>query len=386
MVVQHNISALKVFNNMQYQSKQVSKALERLSSGSKINSAADDAAGLGVSERMRSQIRGLKMATQNAQNSISILQTAEGGLNEQHAIAQRMRELAIQASNGTLSDEDRALLQKEYEAIREEIDRISESTEFNGIKLLNGSPGGSKGYKGIEELGLDQTALTASGTLKGTGTINLQVNSDGAGFAALKLDDKILHAQFATSDNKIEFAMNGSTLAVSIDTSKLKSGVVTNIAVSATLVDLANALSANDSTKLVFQIGANGGADQRVGVHLDNMSSANLGDTEKGDTLSKTDIKTRDNAVKAVGVLDKTINQISSQRATIGAQINRMEHTINSLENQAENLQSAESSIRDADMAEEMMNFVKHNILLQAAQAMLSQAMRKPEEILQLLK
>lgn len=385
MVIQHNLMAMNVLRNMQNQSAIVGKCLQRLSSGSKINSAADDAAGLGISERMRSQIRGLSMAKQNSLNAISMLQTAEGGLNEMHAIAQRMRELAVQASNGTYMDEDRALISKEYEALKGELDRLSDYTNYNGIKLLDGSVGGKKAEKGMGNLSLN--TISVSGKVNGTGVLNLNVGSDGAGYAYLRVDDKTYCAEIGAGDAVMRFGIEGgNTVSITFNVGELKNGALTNIKFNGSLADISGSLGATSNGNLIFQIGANGSAADRLEIRIDNMSTANLGNADKGDPLYKSNILTREAAIKATDTLDKTINQISSQRAGIGAQINRLTHTINNLETTAENLQAAESAIRDADMAKEMMEYTKHNILLQAAQAMMAQAMRQPEGVLQLLR
>lgn len=385
MVIQHNLMAMNVLRNMQNQSKIVGKCLQRLSSGSKINSAVDDAAGLGISERMRAQIRGLDAAKRNAQNAISFLQTAEGGLNESHAIAQRMRELAVQASNATYTDEDRALLSKEYEALKQEIDRLSDYTNYNGIKLLDGSLGGKKSQKGMENLGVSTVSII--GTVDGTAILNVTVGGDGSGHAYLRVDEETYHVQIATGDTIMQFSIaDGGTVSLAFNVGELKNGVLTNIGLNGSSVDISGSLGALSNGEIIFQVGANGSAADRIGTHIDNMSSANLGFSNKGESLAQSSILTRESATKAIRTLDEAINQISSQRAGIGAQINRLTHTINNLETTAENLQASESAIRDADMAKEMMEYTKHSILLQAAQALMAQAMRQPEGILQLLR
>lgn len=288
VVIQHNIAAMNAHRHIQAHGKAVNRSLQRLSSGYRINSAADDAAGLGISERMWSQIRGLNVASRNTQDAISMLQTTEGALQETHEIVQRMRELAVQSSNGTYSDEDRALIGREFEALKEEVERISKTTNYNKLNLLDGTNG-----KKPEE--------------------------------------------------------------------------------------------ADVNSAFIFQVGAGSGAENQVRVRIDDMSTEKLGDVENGDTLRSLDILTQNTALKSVGLIDKAINQISSQRAGIGANINRLQHTMNIIETQAENLQAAESRIRDTDIAGEMMTFVKHNILMQAAQAMLAQANRRDEAFLRML-
>ncbi|HBD63929.1 MAG TPA: flagellin [Clostridiales bacterium] len=274
MRIQHNINALNSLRQLGTNNSATGKNIEKLSSGFRINRAGDDAAGLAISEKMRGQIRGLEQAQQNANDGISLIQTAEGGLNETHAILQRMRELAVQSANGTYQDSvDRENLQKEVSALSSEIDRISSATHFNKIQLLDGS--------------------------------------------------------MAT-------------------------------------------------TNLKFQIGANGNSDQTVTLSVADMSSSGLG-------LKDITVAGQDSANAAIATIDKAINDVSGTRADLGALQNRLEHTVNNLGVTSENLTAAESRIRDVDMAKEMMQYTKNNILTQAAQAMLAQANQQPQGVLQLL-
>ncbi|MBK3494830.1 flagellin Hag [Viridibacillus sp. YIM B01967] len=286
MRIQHNISALNTHRNLGFNNAESAKNLEKLSSGYKINRAGDDAAGLAISEKMRGQIRGLDMATKNAQDSISLIQTAEGALNETHAILQRMRELSVQSANDTNVDSDREALQLEINSLSEEITRISTDTEFNTQKLLNGSFG---------------AAITGAG-------------------------------------------------------------------------------SATASGGKVFHIGAN--ADQSINLSVMDMGASALG-VKVG--TGGVDITTQDGANTAITTIETALKSVSETRASLGAVQNRLEHTINNLGATSENLSAAESRIRDTDMAKEMMNFTKNNILTQAAQSMLAQANQQPQGVLQLL-
>ena len=269
MRIQHNISALNTHRNLAFNNTQAGKSLEKLSSGYKINRAGDDAAGLAISEKMRGQIRGLDMASKNAQDGISLIQTAEGALNETHAILQRMRELAVQAANDTNVDSDRMALPREFDQLVAEIDRVSTTTEFNTQKLLDGT-----------------------------------------------------------------------------------------------------------FTAKVLQIGANEG--QVLSFGIANMSAQELG----VDGIALGDSNTAQGGITSV---DEAIKLVSEERSKLGAIQNRLEHTINNLGTTSENLTAAESRIRDTDMAKEMMNFTKNNILMQAAQSMLAQANQQPQGVLQLL-
>ncbi|MCM3574112.1 flagellin Hag [Mesobacillus subterraneus] len=272
MRINHNIAALNTHRQLNTANNAQMKSMEKLSSGLRINKAGDDAAGLAISEKMRGQIRGLDMASKNAQDGVSLIQTAEGALNETHAILQRMRELTVQSANDTNQTEDRTALQAEFVELRKEVNRISEQTEFNGKKILEGT-----------------------------------------------------------------------------------------------------------LTSVTFQIGANTG--QTLDVALTDMDATALG-------IATIDISTGTaSAISAnISTLDAAINEVSAFRSNLGANQNRLEHTINNLGTASENLTSAESRIRDVDMAKEMMTQTKNSILSQAAQAMLAQANQQPQGVLQLLR
>ncbi len=273
MRIQTNIESLNAYRNLNTTNRAMSRSLERLSSGFRINRAADDAAGLAISEKMRSQIRGIGQAVRNAQDGISLIQTAEGALNETHAILQRMRELAVQAATETYEAGDVATLQEEITELVEELDRIANNTEFNQKTLLDGS---------------------------------LTLEGEGEG--------------------------------------------------------------------LTIHIGANAG--QSIVVGIDDMSASELGIDM---------VNVAEDAGAAITAISAAIDDVSSQRSTLGAVQNRLEHTITNLEVAAENLTGAESRIRDVDMAAEMMEFTKNQILTQAGVAMLAQANMAPQAVLQLL-
>lgn len=269
MIINHNLNAMNAHRQMGINTTNQGKAIEKLSSGQRINRAGDDAAGLAISEKMRGQIRGLEGASRNAQDGVSMIQTAEGALNETHNMLQRMRELAVQSANDTNVEADREAIQAELAALIEEIDRISTDTEFNTQKLLDGN-----------------------------------------------LDGKL-------------------------------------------------------------QIGANNG--QTTGIQIEDMSANGLG----VDAITLDD---HDTSTEAIETIDEAIALVSTQRANLGATQNRLEHTIATNDNSAENLQAAESRIRDVDMAKEMMNLSKNNVLVQAAQSMLAQANQQPQGVLSLLR
>lgn len=602
MIINHNISALNTYRQLSLNNSNAAKSIEKLSSGYRINRAGDDAAGLAISEKMRGQIRGLNMAAKNAQDGISLIQTAEGALNETHAILQKMRELAVQAANDTNTQEDRAEIQKEINQLTSEINRIGNTTEFNTMKLLNGdraisyttaassvvestsitdgiggdvtvtsalgvTVGGTTEEKvawqkaiagGIvigkdasadekidwENIDLDEDATvtlerTADGDLKialaatdGDGNVyshevtfaldameaaasdgiysaqfhgvsfdldlaefanagattteldltkavdndesdvrgtyglkhdftdsaqaaifnsfsidgtnaalagisSLEISFDGTdvvvtGYAADGTTELLnstitLAAAPATAGNKFAYDENGIAFEFELiadaagdditefTTNKIDiSSLVAQVTTSLTTVPGATTVAADKSLRM--QIGANNG--QAMAIDIADMRSLALGissntagetktvqDSMGNDTTAKytaianvtkgtdntaieyaLDVSTSDNAAAAIKVLDDATATVSSERAKLGAFQNRLEHTINNLGTSAENLTAAESRIRDVDMAKEMMEFTKNNILVQAAQSMLAHANQQPQGILQLLR
>ncbi|MGF7016742.1 flagellin [Lachnospiraceae bacterium PF1-21] len=279
MRIQHNITAINSYRNLTNNNSAVGKNLEKLSSGYRINRAGDDAAGLAISEKMRAQITGLETAQKNSQDAVSLIQTAEGSLTEVHSMLNRMVELATQSANGTYENNvDREAMEAEVTALKSEINRIADSTNFNGKKLLDGS-----------------------------------LSADG----------------------------------------------------------------------LTLQVGDTADTFNQITVTVDSMKTADLG--VSGAKLDAITIASQTGASAAIDVIKASINQVSTQRAGLGALQNRMEHTINNLSVNAENMTAAESRIRDVDMAKEMMAYTKNNILIQSSQAMLSQANSLPQGVLQLL-
>ena len=382
---------------------QQGKAMEKLSSGLRINRAGDDAAGLAISEKMRAQIRGLNQASRNAQDGISMIQTAEGALSETQAISQRMRELAIQSANGTYTDEDRKLINQEFGQLKKEIDRIASDTEFNGSKVLNGEKSGkdiqfsngSVTAKDNNNSNVNNANQKAAAVLLGTKLE--EVNSLGEGKFILKLtrDDNNVTVKLLDKskfNGEKEYVMDSvflkdgakeqnkddHTVKLSGVKFELK-GLKTNIKdaqITEFNVELNNAIdSETDGVKL--QVGAN--QEQMIGVSIQNMRSRELG-------LGGIEVGTVEDAQEAITRVDEAISRISSQRADLGATQNRLEHTIASTDNTAENLQAAESRIRDVDMAKEMMNLTKLNVLQQASQAMLSQANQAPQQVMSILR
>ena len=544
MIINHNMQALNAHRQMGTNSTNAQKSMEKLSSGLRINRAGDDAAGLSISEKMRSQIRGLDQAGRNAQDGISMIQTAEGALNETHSILQRMRELSVQSANGTNTDSDRNAIQEEVNQLKDEINRIADTTEFNTQKLLNGNLSGSTSTSGAntttgitigkgvassitgtdskavngstvdftttDTINIDGTEVTvnwdkylsddAKALIKGNyATTNMtadqskeiaaamekainsaidesgksidhiSVKSTAAGILKMessvkgsesKIDftgtansvlGKMMQAGTATqpttkqagqwqvseailNTDKVKVDIGGIKLEVTLDAAnagtdvknvatdlqtKLNTaigdyntlagvsagdeGYIEDVRVELTkdgklqIASPSGTAVFEESTEGVlgklgldksqtatagngamsFQIGAN--KDQSIAFSIDDMSSSALG-------MSKINVSSKDGAESAVKIVDSAIEKVSTQRSKLGAIQNRLEHTINNLGTSSENLTAAESRIRDVDMAKEMMEMSKNNILSQASQAMLAQANQAPQQVLQLLR
>ena len=390
MVVRSNIMALNANRQLGMNNSQVSKNLEKLSSGYKINRAGDDASGLAISEKMKAQIKGLKTASANSQDGISLVQTAEGALTEVHDMLNRMVELAGKSANGTIDNNtDRAALQKEMNALLEEIDRIADSTDFNGIKLLNGELAGKIDATFTEDTTdtLESVGITA-GSLdlsKADHALigDLKVKADG-GELVITAGGKTYKGTWnGTSTGAVTLKQDGTndkdTITVNVkDAAKLKA-----VTVEKKVGTLAAGKEATEG--LTLQIGDTADDFNKVTVHIQNMNSESLGLK----TLRDTGLMTQDAASAALNLIKNgaksAINTVSSVRADLGAMQNRLEHTINNLDVATENMESSNSRIRDTDMAKEMMEYTKQNVLTQAAQAMLAQANQQPQSILQLL-
>lgn len=387
MIIQHNISALNSHRQLGNNNNSVSKNLEKLSSGFRINRAGDDAAGLAISEKMRAQIRGLETASKNAKDGISLVQTAEGALTEVHSMLNRMVELATQASNGTYQNEDRANLQAEVNSLNAEINRIAQGTNFNGINLLDGNIGGRTNTVA------DHTFKVSGGNLDPTSTQTFEFTAGGTGIQAgstLELGTAVNGVTFAlesTSGNgtggslvfKAQIDVTGLTDAERIAAQEYQNMSVT----------ISNTVNLDDTTSGAFntftgdslslQVGDTNDAFQKVNVDIGNMNTASLG-------IDAISIATELDAGNAITAIKTAISTVSTTRGNLGAIQNRLEHTINNLGVTTENMTAAESRIRDVDMAKEMMDYTKNNILTQAAQAMLAQANQTPQGVLQLLR
>lgn len=401
MIINHNLPAMNAKRQLGINQFAGTKATEKLSSGLRINRAGDDAAGLAISEKMRGQIRGLNQASRNAQDSISLIQTAEGALNETQAILQRMRELAVQSANDTNTDTDRQALQKEINQLADEIDRIANTTEFNTKKLLDGSREGfrdasdatltvqSNTWDTVKVEAANEAAFKTGAAKDEVITITRISGTGNAATTSFKLQSSLsgTSAQSAT----LATVVSGGTSTVTIgglngditinleDLEKMKDGQ--SITISVRAYDAGNAGSGAVTNSLYMQIGANTGQNMLIGIN--DMRANALG--VRGDDGNAVEITDSLTASQAITIFDNAIAKVSDQRSYLGAFQNRLEHTISNLDNSAENLQAAESRIRDADMAKEMMEFTRANILSQASQSMLAQANQAPQAVLQLL-
>lgn len=510
MVVRTNTMALNAYRSLSANQNAVSKSLEKLSSGFRINRAGDDASGLSISEKMKAQIKGLEQASANAQDGISLVQTAEGALTEVHNMLNRMVELATKSANGTIQDEvDREAIQTEVDALKTEITRIAKSTNFNGIQLLDGSLGAiatqttvagtdGDGVAAVYTIKLDSTftpfaagdKITVNGTEytvvadnagtdevnasdvatldafgnwfagvatnddydvtydSGTDTLTFTAKTPGAvgsgngpgsapeaptfgssntgsvTFGSLNTviagDDgtvgttpaqvqldyadatgsKVIGTTLKVGDTTYEFVKtgdttSGTTTAIEIDenataddiAAAVAAAIGTGASAAGSVVTIPAASTGSSSVAptvvqggvgLTLQVGDTNADFNHVTVIIDDLTADGLG-------IADLDVSSQTAAGNAIEVIKNAINKVSTNRGNLGALQNRLEHTINNLDATAENMQAANSRIRDTDMAKEMMNYTKQNILAQAAQAMLAQANQQPQAILQLL-
>lgn len=371
------MNAMNAQRNMASNISTAGKSMEKLSSGIRINRAGDDAAGLAISEKMRAQVRGLDQASRNAQDGISLIQTAEGALNETHSILQRMNELATQASNGNLQSEDRTAIQDEITQLNSEVDRIAKSTNFNGKKLLDGTFGVQldQANTGIKVGSNGITSIDISGAKANT-TFTMTA---GTGAGEYVLDDGSGNTQTVTLADNTSGVLNFDKLGVklTVSGSQTRADILASTAGGGT----AGEIKTGAQTNVNIQIGANTSGDERLGLAISQMDTSATGlNTSAVSVADDADSRTAMDTIKAA------INKVSGERSKLGAYQNRLEHTINNLGTASENLTAAESRVRDVDMAKEMMNFSKNNILSQAAQAMLAQANQQPQGVLQLLR
>ena len=379
MVVQHNLTAMNSNRQLGVTTSSQAKSAEKLSSGYRINRAGDDAAGLKISEKMRSQIRGLNKASTNAQDGVSLIQTAEGALNETHSILQRMNELAVQGANDTNQSIDRDAINQELNALTEEINRISETTQFNKQNLLDGGFTGRKlqvGANTDQKITINIAAMNARAIglkeIKVCGTAsyyttNEVVKNQNVGIKLAGKEGSLALRACIAARATCNAVLTKTTWTCLTD-NKLHSGFVVN----GRKFTLANADASIKAKNLVGSMAASAAQIFKVaGTSGTTVSSPNVDNYQK--------------AQATITMVQNAINNVSSQRSALGALQNRLEHTIANLDNVSENTQSAESRIRDTDIASEMVEYSKNNILAQAGQSMLAQANQSTQGALSLL-
>ncbi len=417
MVVQHNLTAMNSNRMLGLTTASQAKATEKLSSGYKINRAADDAAGLAISEKMRKQIRGLTQASSNAQDGISAVQTAEGALTEVHDMLQRMNELAVKSANGTMSESDRNAIQSEIDQLVTEIDRVSITTKFNETYLLKGNNSGSVGKltystatAALSSVFTGKTVDSKTGTIAGVQLTGVH-NATASGSTVTSYEAKSIQVGSTTYMFISSTTKTGSASATKLSVSEVVSNINAagtakafaniddmtaaikhahgdDIKAISTYVDKAGCTNLkvetfadlNDAIDLSLHVGADSSGDNKINLNINQMSARGLG--VNGLDVSGLDDK---KATRAIETIADALSKVSSQRATLGAVQNRLEHTINNLDNIVENTTSAESAIRDTDMATQMVQYSNNNILAQAGQAMLAQSNQTNQGVLSLL-
>ena len=397
MVVQHNLTAMNANRQLGITTSAQAKSSEKLSSGYRINRAGDDAAGLKISEKMRSQVRGLDKASSNAQDGISLIQTAEGALAETHSILQRMNELAVQGANDTNESIDRDAINEELDALTAEIDRIASTTQFNKQNLLDGKftsknlqVGANSDQKISISIGEMNSKALGLHNIAGT-TTQSQTGKKVTGFTFGKYSTTATDSTAAFSDQKKDAV---TSLKAAISLAQDSTGYMQQLNTangSAYYIDDNNAKyntakSAMAADVLALQDAVSAGI-KKNGATYANVENVIADKMTVGQATTLTDPSVKDyaSANATIDAVQKAINSVSSQRSALGALQNRLEHTVANLDNVSENTSSAESRIRDTDMADEMVEYSKNNILAQAGQSMLAQANQSTQGVLSLL-
>lgn len=394
MVVQHNLTAMNANRQLGVTSGAQAKSAEKLSSGYKINRAGDDAAGLKISEKMRSQIRGLNKASDNAQDGISLIQTAEGALNESHSILQRMNELAVQGANDTNQSIDRDAINQELDALTEELNRISETTQFNKQNLLDGNFKDKNlqvGANAKQKIAISIDCMNADAlglgkeTVKQGGNTPKKVVYNGMSFTYNKDDDVATNKANAISAFQKSISQKiGSKSNFIAQYDDTTGSIYYKATIDGKEKRFADASTARTSyladQKAIVSKAINDDFQKYVKT---SKASATAGGN--GEIRNKARVDDYEAANNTITYVQNAINTVSTQRSALGALQNRLEHTVANLDNVSENTQSAESRIRDTDMASEMVQYSKNNILAQAGQSMLAQANQSTQGVLSLL-
>ena len=371
--INYNVSAMIANNSLKMNDGKLSTALERLSSGFKINSAKDDAAGLAIARRMNAQIKGLSVAEQDAKDGVSVVEIADGALAEVQDMLQRMNELAVKSSTGTISDEDRKVLNNEVDQLKEEITRIGQTTEFNGQKLFDGTFD-LKGYTDNNNLKVNyysdnvqygNYALSFTRTYDGTGAV---IGETTIGLTGPNVPPNF---KVTTEDNEQMIIKGDNDFEIRLG---VKNGWDTGL--NSAHPSLTVNMDLTGIGAMTLQVGSNEG--QTVDIRIPELSLLNAG-------IEDMDLKTKDNALKGIDQIDTSIKFVSEMRSRLGAYQNRLEHTESNLSTANENMTAAYSRIMDTDMATEMTNYTNLQIVSQAATSILAQANERPSQMLQLL-
>lgn len=376
MRINYNVSAMLSNNALANNDSFLAQSLERLSSGLKINHAKDNPAGLAMAKRMNAQIEGLSVAGQNASDGVSIIETADGALSEVSEMLQRINELAVKASNGTMGAQDLATVQEEVQALKEEITRVSNTTEFNGQKLLDGSFD-LKGYTNTQ--GITVNSYSVDTQAKEYTITSMVVNKSATGEYSVDLGSLQLGPEFPADATKFEVKDNlftisgGNGFELTLDLNGLDFGTGNSLTFSG--ADKVS-IDVTGIGAMRLQVGANEG--QVLEVDIPTVSLQNMG-------IEDLDVSTPEGAKEAIDRVSGAISYLSSVRGRLGAYQNRLESTVSSLDVTSENMTSAYSRIMDVDMAEEMTNFTTYQVLTQSGTSMLAQANERPSQILQLL-
>jgi len=371
--INQNIAAMNSYRNLSNTQNDLSKSLEKLSSGFRINRAADDAAGLAISEGLRSQVGGLKVAARNAQDGISVVQTAEGALNESHAILQRMRDLAVQSANDSNDTDSRKAIDSESKALQSELTRMADKTTYNNVKLLDGTFTGKQfqvGYASGDTINVD---VVSSGAKAATST---WANGAAASTAAAAV---FTQGGVVTTTAALTVSSNATTIATNLN-NDANFKVNYTASVDSTTGGLVVTSKDGNASAITASGGLNAAATNTAATTgSGGFSAAALG-------VDTVDLTSQTGATAAIDKIDTAVKMVSTARASLGALQNRFEHTIKSVNVSVENLSASESRIRDTDMASEMVQFTRGQILSQAGTAMLAQANQIPQGVLSLLR
>ena len=393
MVVQHNMTAANANRMLGTTSSAQAKSAEKLSSGYKINRAGDDAAGLKISEKMRSQIRGLNKASDNAQDGISLIQTAEGALNESHSILQRMNELAVQGANDTNQSIDRDAINQELEALTDELDRISQTTQFNKQNLLDGNFKDKKLQVGananqnieisIDAMNADSLGLGKEMVTQG-GTTPIAVKYDGISYKYAANTTAAKNKELAIISFKAQISKKVVSAAFTAQYDNTTGSIYYKATIDGKEKRFADASKAKKAYLDDQKAKASAAITNDFQKYVQTSTTAGTTGTQ-GEVRYGARVDDYESANKTITKVQDAINTVSTQRSALGALQNRLEHTVANLDNVSENTQSAESRIRDTDMASEMVDYSKNNILAQAGQSMLAQANQSTQGVLSLL-